>query len=158
MGVGSADDGMGTAAAAAPPGPSGADMDVGYMASDDVTCLLLDLMGGDRRQFGSEKRSAAKKMVSEVFSPPRVAATPSRYPNKYLLPGFALDLACTDPADGQPWDFDRPVKRQRAMALFRCERPLFVICSLHGYHGKLSTARIVIWRSQSATRCGLWCT
>ena len=26
---------------------------------------------------------------------------------KHVLPGFALDITCVDPDDGEPWDFDR---------------------------------------------------
>ena len=34
-----------------------------------------------------------------------------------LIPGFALDLTTIDPSDGQPWDFDKPEKRERARKL-----------------------------------------
>ena len=34
--------------------------------------------------------------------------------HKYIPPDLALDLTMTDPLDGQPWDFDKPEKRDRA--------------------------------------------
>ncbi len=44
--------------------------------------------------------------MSEIFSSPRVTKLLSTMPSSRLLPGFALDITCTDPDDGQPWDFD----------------------------------------------------
>jgi hypothetical protein len=53
-------------------------------------------------------------ILSEIYSPPRVTKILSSMPGHALAPGVALDLTCTDPFDGLPWDFDKPEKRQRA--------------------------------------------
>ena len=97
---------------------------------DDVTVFLVSQLAGDtRRGYSRERRSACRRMVSEVFSPPRVTKYLSKYPSRYLIPGFALDLTTIDETDGQPWDFDLPEKRQRAIERVRREKPLFLIGS-----------------------------
>ena len=50
-------------------------------------------------------------------------------PSHALAPGFALDLTCTGPRDGLPWDSDKLEKRERARALFREQRPMVLIGS-----------------------------
>ena len=76
------------------------DMDMGLVAGDDVCLFLLGQLGSDGKRHGRERKTAYKRLVSEVFSPPRVTAYLSKYPNKDLVPGFALDLTCIDPVDG----------------------------------------------------------
>jgi hypothetical protein len=104
-------------------------MDMGFMDKDEITIFLIDQLGGSSRGYGRDRKRAYREIVSEVFSPPRVTAHLSRFPNKDLLPGFALDFTCTDPFDGLPWDFDKPSKRKRALAMQREEKPLFLIGS-----------------------------
>ena len=59
------------------------------------------------KHFGVMSLSA---IVSEIYSAPRVTAMCTRFG---LIPGFVLDLTTIDPSDGQPWDFDKPEKRER---------------------------------------------
>ena len=40
-----------------------------------------------------EKRQAVRRIVPEIYSPPRVTAEIVRSRNRHLLPGFAMDLA-----------------------------------------------------------------
>ena len=47
--------------------------------------------------------------VGEIYSPERVTTVASRM---RLIPGLALDLTTVDPEDGEPWDFDKLVKRK----------------------------------------------
>ena len=105
------------------------DMDMDLVIDDDVTCFLIDQLGGSSKSYARDRKTAFRKVVSEVFSPPRVTAHLSRFPNKDLLPGFALDLTCVDPSDGLPWDFDKSEKRARALKMVREERPRFLIGS-----------------------------
>ncbi len=58
--------------------------------------------------------------VSEIYSQPRVTAYAARLG---LSPAFALDLAVVDPDDGQPWDFDNPDKRAKALRKVQREQP-----------------------------------
>ena len=46
-----------------------------------------------------------------------------------LSPGFALDITCTDEDDGTPWDLSIPAKQEKAMAMIRRQKPLFLIGS-----------------------------
>ncbi len=46
-----------------------------------------------------------------------------------LVPGLALDLGTVDPFDGQPWDFQFLVKRQRAEKILMEQKPAFIIGS-----------------------------
>ena len=50
-----------------------------------------------------------------------------RYRN--LAPGFAFDLTVADPDDGQPWDFSRRDKREKARRMLREQKPILLIGS-----------------------------
>ena len=50
-------------------------------------------------------------------------------PDNGIAPGFALDITCNDEADGQPLDFSLKVKRDRARALLRDQKPMVLIGS-----------------------------
>ncbi len=106
------------------------EMDMIMNEDDDVVLSLVALLAGDvGRGYSRERRSTCRRMVSEVFSPPRVTRHLSKYPSKHLVPGFAMDLTCIDEDDDQPWDFDRADKRQKALERVRREKPLFLIGS-----------------------------
>ncbi len=82
---------------------------------NDLECMMLiNHLGYDGKAYRRERRQAHKKLVSEMYSPPRVTKLLSTMPDHELAPGFALDLTCIDPDDGAPWDFDVPEKREKA--------------------------------------------
>ena len=101
-------------------------MEISLLEEDEMAMTLLQLMPGGKA-YAREKRSALRRVVAEVYSPPRVTKMLSRLPNHDLIPGMAFDLTVMDTADGKPWDFDIPEKRERARALLRKTRPLFLI-------------------------------
>ena len=78
---------------------------------DDVVIMLIDNMSGRGRSYQRERRSKVSRVVSEIYSPPRVTKLISSLPDNELIPGFALDLSCTDPTDGLPWDFNLEYKQ-----------------------------------------------
>ena len=106
---------------------------------DDMASLIQDLQcmemigsishscntGGRRRDL----RRGLRRMVSEIYSPPRVTKMLSAMPNRLLAPGLALDITCIDPDDGKPWDFDQKDKRDKALKMLRRQKPLFLIGS-----------------------------
>jgi len=96
---------------------------------DEVVIMLIDNMSGSGRSYKREKRSRVSRVVSEIYSPPRVTKLLSSLPNDELIPGFALDLSCTDPVDGLPWDFNLEYKQERARRLLRRQRPLLLVGS-----------------------------
>ena len=95
-------------------------MDVDFLA-DMETMAVMAVMGADSKSYRREHRRAARMVLSEIYSPPRVTKILSGMPGHALAPGVALDLTCTDPYGGLPWDFDKPEKRQRAHPLSRTE-------------------------------------
>ena len=94
----------------------------------DMAVLLCEL-GADSGAYDRERRSKLRRMVSEVYSPPRVAKVASELPGYGLLPGFSLDLTCFDEDDGQRLDFDIKAKRDKARSKVEQERPLFLVLS-----------------------------
>ena len=76
-----------------------------------------------------DTRRSFRRLVSEVYSLPRVTKMLSAMPRSMLAPGLALHITCNDPDDGQPWDFDRKEKRDKALKLLRRQKPLFLIGS-----------------------------
>ncbi len=105
------------------------DEDMGML--DDPECLMMiGLMGcAPTRSFRREHRRGYRKLVSEIYSPPRVTRALSAFPGHPLAPGFALDITCTDHEDGMPWDFDVREKRDKARRLLREQRPRFLVGS-----------------------------
>ncbi len=107
----------------------GDDADTEMTLVDDECLTLIAHLGIDTRSYRREHKRAMRRMVSEVYSPPHVTKVLSKARRHPLAPGFALDITCIDPDDGEPWDFDRPEKRQKALHKIRTEKPLFLIGS-----------------------------
>ena len=81
---------------------------------DEISNMLLLQMGSSGRAYRREKASAAKKIVSEIYSPPRMTALMRQLKSRHYMPGYAFDLTMIDPEDGKPWDFSLAHKRERA--------------------------------------------
>ena len=66
-----------------------------------------------------------------MHPPPRVTAELMRSKERFrhVLLGFAFDLTVSDPADGQPLDFSKPAKQDRARRIMREQRPYMLIGS-----------------------------
>ena len=111
------------------------DAEMGFLGSlqpeacDAASELLLMQLGSVGRSYKRETRQAFGKLVSEIYSPPRITAELQRRPRKHLLPGFALDLTVVDPEDGEAWDFCQPDKREKARRLRRRQKPFLLIGS-----------------------------
>ena len=73
---------------------------------------VIRSLGGDGRRYRRERQRAVNKVVSEIYSPPRVAAAIRLLPELRLIPGFSLDLTTAD-SDGCLWDFDSKMMRDR---------------------------------------------
>ena len=96
---------------------------------DFVAELLIGQMGGTSRKHRRETNNAARRMVSEIYSPPRVTQRIRDARVKHVMPGFAYDLTVLDPDDGQPWDFSLASKREKARAKVREQKPYVLIGS-----------------------------
>ena len=118
---------------------------------EDEMAMLVGQLGACPKKFRREHRRAFNKVVSEVYSPPRITAMIRRMPIGDLVPGLALDITTVDPVDGKPWDFQFLEKRQRARALLEQQKPCFLIgspmctryCSLQNYNDMRRDPRIV---------------
>ena len=123
------------------PGSTGEDTDVTINADDDQEMIglmstvedeyvnLLGMLGAHTGAFKRENRKAYNRIVSEIYSPPRVTRMASSLPSLKVLPGYAFDITTNDPDDGEPWDFDAPAKREKARRLIREQKPLFLVGS-----------------------------
>ena len=107
-------------------------MDMGFLGileptpEDSVSGLLLQQLGLSGRSYRREHPSSCRRIVSEMYSPPRVTAEPKRMNNTQLLSGFALDLTAVDPDDSLSWDFSKSGKRGKNT---RCEGGKHHTCS-----------------------------
>ena len=89
----------------------------------------LKLKNGNRRQRRTAKQAIARGVVSEVYSPPRIAETAQRMG---LTAGMSLDLSTCD-ENGVPWDFSKKERQDEARRRLREEEPaLLVACPMCG--------------------------
>ena len=95
---------------------------------DEVSDMLLAEMGSSGRIQRKDGRKAVRKLVSEIYSPPRVTELLRRTRSRHLMAGFALDLTVTD-EDGTPWDFTLRHKREKARRMIREQKPYMLIGS-----------------------------
>ena len=94
---------------------------------DEVPALLLGQMGSTGRSYRRKGCKAARRILGEVYSPPRIAKLIRDIRNRHMLQGYALDLTTVDPDDGLPWDFSRQSKRMKARQILRQQRPYMLI-------------------------------
>ncbi len=100
------------------------------MQIDDVVSgLILQQAGSLGRSYRREVRQSARKLVSEIYSPPRVTNMIRQSRLGHILPGFAFDITVNDPLDGKPWDSSLKDKRERARRLLREQGPYVLIGS-----------------------------
>ena len=104
-------------------------MDMGCLDEDmDMSTMLIQL-GAPAKGYQRERNKAYNRIVSEIYSPPRVARMVESMPELKLIPGMALDLTCIDPDDNVPWDFNAKEKREKAFRLIRQQKPMLLIGS-----------------------------
>ncbi len=111
---------------------------------DEIMCIMA-VLGADPKAYRREKKQAVRRIVSEIFSPPRVTRMLQEMTDHGLVPGLALNLTTNDPDDGTPWNFDLPEKREKALKLLRAQKPLFVI-------GSPACARWCTWQALNDLR------
>ena len=91
--------------------PQSEDVNMGYIGclspevDEFASELILMAVGASGGSYGRETRSACRRIVSEVYAPPRVTAELRRRKHPYLAPGFAFDITTLDPDDGMPCFF-----------------------------------------------------
>ena len=83
---------------------------------------IVVMLGGQGTGYKRERGRAVQRMVSEIYSAPRVPKAMKLMPGLELVPGFALDLSGND-EEGNAWDFTRADMRVKAKALVMRESP-----------------------------------
>ncbi len=107
---------------------AGHGMDTDFM--DEVANLaIFNCLAMDDKSYRRERKRAYRRVVSELYPPPRITRALSCLPNASLVPGYALDLTVVDPHDGEPWDFSLASKRARARLLTQQQKPMLVVGS-----------------------------
>ena len=118
------------------------------------TAQIVASLGGRRTGYQRERRQAAQRMISEIYSAPRVTKVMKLMPSLDLVPGFALDLSGND-ENGHAWDFTRADMREKAKALVLKERPYVLIgsppCTAFSSWQHLNAARLG-WTAQEIRR------
>ena len=98
------------------------------LISDAAAELLVTQLGGHGGGYARERRQGWNRMVSEIYSPPRITSLAKQLPSYGILPGFALDLTTVDD-QGKHWDFNKKLMRDKARRLIKEERPMFLVGS-----------------------------
>ena len=110
-----------------------------------MNCIMA-VLGADPKYFRREKEQAVKRLVSEMYSPPRMIDVLRHMRNHGLSPGSALGLITFDPGGGQPWDFSVKGKREKALKMTRAQKPLFVT-------GPPPCTRWCTWQNLNDVKC-----
>ncbi len=100
---------------------------------DFIALVMGNIFSDQSKSYQRERRSAVRRIVSEVYSPPRVTDMLRKMAACELMPGMAMDLTTVDEDDGKPWDFDDKAKRDKAKEKLREQKPLFLVGSPHVY-------------------------
>mgnify|MGYP002806041372 CR=1 FL=1 len=88
--------------------------------------LAIRNLGGNRAAYKRERSRALNRIVSEICSPPRVAAAAKLLPSLRIIPGASLDITVNQ-ENGEPWDFDILENRLKARALYEEQRPALLV-------------------------------
>ena len=99
------------------------------LEEEDVNILaLVRQLGGNGYAYRKERAKAVQRIVSEIYSPPRVTAAAKLLPELKCIFGFALDLIVND-EHGNPWDFDAARRRERARKMVEQQKPMLSVGS-----------------------------
>ena len=118
---------------------------IGCVTYDQELMGMMFMLGSSTKSYQRENRAARRRLVAEMYSPPRVTRAISAMPSSGLLAGFALDVTCIDPDDGLPWDFDNPAKRAKAEAKIDAEQPMVLI-------GSVMCTAFCLWQKLNALK------
>ena len=89
----------------------------------------LNILDSQGKSHERDRHQALKRLVSEVYSPPRITLEIMRGGFRNLTLCLALDLTIKVPDDGMPLDFFSKFKRIKARELLRHSQPVLLIGS-----------------------------
>ena len=96
--------------------------------ADDEIQNMASRLGGNVENYVVEREGVVNRVLTEIYSAPRVTSAAKLLPSLKIIPGMAFDLTTAD-SDGTPWDFDDPIKRKRAWKIITTEKPAVVVGS-----------------------------
>lgn len=96
--------------------------------ADNEIMSLVKRLGGTSATHRRERIGALNRIVTELYSPPRVGAAAGLLPSLKVILGFAFDLTTTNDK-GEPWDFSDASMRREAWAMVTTQRPGLVVGS-----------------------------
>ena len=97
-------------------------------AHNEEIFKLVESLGGSRGGYARDRSQSMKRMVSEIYSPPRVTDAARLLPGLGVIPGFAFDLTQCD-EHGNRWDFNNVDMRRKARSIVNEEKPQLLIGS-----------------------------
>ena len=65
---------------------------INFFKNDDEVMWMFDQLGSDTRSHRRDGKQGFRKMITEMWSPPRVTSMASRLPELGLIPGLAMNL------------------------------------------------------------------
>ena len=80
---------------------------------DREILVAVRSLGESRKAHKRERKVALNRIMSEVYSPPRVAAAAKLLSSLKILLGASL-VPAVNQQDGTPWGFDIKVNREKA--------------------------------------------
>ena len=83
-------------------------------------------MAGVLLELGMSKYEV-QHVVTEIYSPPRVAAAASEHSSLNIGPGMSYDMITQD--GGEPWDFRKPEHRAKCRRQIAKQKPVLVVGS-----------------------------
>ena len=89
---------------------------------------LIAMLGGNTRQYRRERSAQINRILSEVYSTPRVTRAAELLPHYKIIPGSTFDVTGCD-ENGDSWDFNRQVMREKALKVVEEEEPYLLIGS-----------------------------
>ena len=106
--------------------------------------ILAMQFGGDTKSNVKALRKHYRAVVSEVYSPPRVAAAAATLSKLDIDPGLSLDITTCDEF-GNPWDFSKHSMRKKARERLERQAPELLVgspmCTAYSTWQRVNRAR-----------------
>ena len=120
---------------------------------DEISSLLLSQMGSVGKSCRREAQRSGKKLLSEIYSPPRVTELLRRARSRNLLPGCALDLTVVDPHRWHAMGFQLEAQARTSSTAHPRAAPIHAH-RLAGVHQVLDVAVLELGTVERQTSCG----
>ena len=103
--------------------------DDGQLVSAHLEILsIIAKLGGNTRQYRRERSAQINRILSEVYSTPRVKRAAGLLPHYRIVPGSTFDVTGCD-ENGDSWDFNTQAMREKATRIVEEEEPYLLVGS-----------------------------